>query len=143
VSGILDMEAGAGLRLKSLSLLFEISQAFEKSMDLNEVIQPVLRLMAEHTGAMRGTLTILNRNTGEISIDTAYGLSSSQLERGKYKLGEGVTGRVVQSGQPMIVPRVSQEPMFLNRTGARRGVEKKDISFICVPSRPARRRSGP
>jgi len=102
-------------------------------MDLNEVIQPVLRLMAEHTGTMRGTITILNRNTGEISIDTAYGLSSSQLERGKYRLGEGVTGRVVQSGQPVIVPRVSQEPMFLNRTGARRGVEKKDISFICVP----------
>ncbi len=133
MSGILETEAGSGLRLKSLSLLFEISQAFEKSMDLNEVIQPVLRLMAEHTGAVRGTLTILNRNTGEISIDTAYGLSSSQLERGKYKLGEGITGRVVQSGQPMIVPRVSQEPMFLNRTGARRGLEKKDVSFICVP----------
>jgi Nif-specific regulatory protein len=133
VSNILETEAGAGLRLKTLSLLFEISQTFEKSMDLNEVIQPVLRLVAEHTGAMRGTLTILNRNTGEISIDTAYGLSTSQLEKGKYKLGEGVTGRVVQSGQPMIVPRVSQEPMFLNRTGARSGLEKKDISFICVP----------
>jgi Nif-specific regulatory protein len=133
VTTVLESELGVSRRLKSLSLLFEISQAFEKSMDLNEVIQPVLRLVAEHTGAMRGTLTILNRNTGEITIDTAYGLSTSQLERGRYKLGEGVTGRVVQSGQPMIVPRVSQEPMFLNRTGARKGLEKKDISFICVP----------
>ncbi len=133
MSAALDSEVRVSRRLKSLSLLFEISQTFEKSMDLNEVIQPVLRLMAEHTGVMRGTITILNRNTGEISIDTAYGLSSTHIERGKYKLGEGVTGRVVQSGQPVIVPRVSQEPMFLNRTGARRGLEKKDISFICVP----------
>ena len=82
-------------RLKSLSLLFEISQTLERSMDLNEVIQPVLRLMAEHMGMMRGTITLLDRKSGEIFIDAAYGLSVSQLERGKYRLGEGVTGKVV------------------------------------------------
>jgi Nif-specific regulatory protein len=120
-------------RLKSLSLLFEISQTLERSMDLNEVIEPVLRLMAEHMGMMRGTITLLNRTSGEIFIDAALGLSTSQQERGKYRLGEGVTGKVVQSGQAMIVPRISQEPTFLNKTGARKSLRKKDISFICVP----------
>jgi Nif-specific regulatory protein len=102
-------------------------------MDLNEVIQPVLRLMSEHMGMMRGTITLLNRQTGELFIDAALGLSTSQQERGKYRLGEGITGKVVQTGEAAIVPRVSQEPLFLNRTGARKELQKKDISFIAVP----------
>ena len=120
-------------RLRSLALLFEISQSLERSMDLHEVIDPVLRLMSEHMGMMRGTITLLNRQTRELYIDAALGLSSSQQERGKYRLGEGITGKVVQTGEAVIVPRVSQEPLFLNRTGARKELQKKDISFISVP----------
>ena len=116
-----------------LSLLFEISQTLDKSMDLRDVANPVLKSIAGHMGMMRGTLLLLNRETGEISIEAAYGLSADQQERGRYKLGEGVTGKVVASGRPAVVPRISEEPLFLNRTGARAGLQKKDISFICVP----------
>jgi Nif-specific regulatory protein len=90
-------------------------------------------MMAEHMGMSRGTLTLLDRTSGEIFIEAAYGLSASQQERGRYKIGEGVTGKVVQTGKPAVVPRISEEPLFLNRTGARQGLRKKDISFICVP----------
>jgi len=89
--------------------------------------------MADHTGMLRGSLTLLNRDTGEISIEAAYGYSASQRERGRYRLGEGVTGRVVQTGEPAVVPRISQDPLFLDRTGARKGLKKGEISFICVP----------
>ncbi len=120
-------------KLISLSLLFEISQSLERSLDLNEVINPLLKLIAEHVGMLRGTITLLDRETGEIFIEAALGLSQSQQQKGKYNLGEGITGKVVLTGQPAIVPRISQEPLFLNRTGARRKLEKKDISFVCVP----------
>jgi Nif-specific regulatory protein len=119
--------------VRELSLLFEVSQTLERSMDLGEVLGLVLEAMAEHMGMLRGTITRLNRETREISIETAYGLSASQKQRGRYKLGEGVTGKVVASGQPVAVPRISEEPQFLDRTGARKGLAKKDISFICVP----------
>jgi Nif-specific regulatory protein len=102
-------------------------------MDLREVMDPVLDAMAERMGMVRGTVTLLNRETGEILIEAAHGLSASQRDRGRYKPGEGVIGKVVQTGQPAVVPRVSEEPMFLNRTGARKGLRKKDVSFICVP----------
>jgi Nif-specific regulatory protein len=82
---------------------------------------------------LRGTLTLLNRQTGEISIEAAHGLSETQKERGRYKLGEGVIGKVVKTGRPAVVPHISDEPLFLDRTGARKGLHKKDISFICVP----------
>ncbi len=119
--------------VEEVTLLFEISQALGRSLDLREVVDPVLEAMANRMGMLRGTLTLLNRETGEIFIEAAYGLSASQQERGRYRPGEGVTGKVVQSGQPAVVPRISAEPLFLNRTGARKRLRKKDISFICVP----------
>lgn len=119
--------------VQELSLLFEISKKLDHSMDLRDVLGPVVEVMATQMGMLRGTLTLLNRETGEIFIEEAYGLSESQRERGLYRIGEGVTGKVVQTGEPAVVPRISEEPLFLNRTGARKSLRKKDISFICVP----------
>ncbi|HEX7898099.1 MAG TPA: nif-specific transcriptional activator NifA [Planctomycetota bacterium] len=119
--------------LKELQLLFEISQILDRTLDLREAVGPVIDAMAAHMGTVRGTLALINRQTGEISIDAAHGLSESQKERGRYRVGEGVTGKVIQTGRPMVVPRVSEDPLFLNRTGARDGLKKKDVAFICVP----------
>ena len=84
--------------LQVLSLLFDISQTLEQSHDLRDVVGPVLTAMAKNMGMMRGTLTLLNRETGEIFIEEAYGLSASKKERGRYRLGEGITGKVVKIG---------------------------------------------
>ncbi|HUU31854.1 MAG TPA: hypothetical protein VMY69_07135 [Phycisphaerae bacterium] len=86
--------------VQELSLLLEISQTLEQSLDLREVVGPVLEAMAKHMGMVRGTLALLNRQTGEIFIEAAVGLSPKQRQRGRYKLGEGVTGKVVETGRP-------------------------------------------
>jgi len=105
--------------VSELSLLFDISQTLDRSIDLREVVGRVLEAIAHHMGMLRSTLTLLNRKTGEIFIEAAYGLSLSQKERGRYKLGEGVTGKVFTTGKPAVIPRISKEPLFLNKTGAR------------------------
>lgn len=120
-------------KIEELSLLFEISRILDESLDLQQVIQPVLREITDHLDFQRGTITLLNRNTGELTIEAAYGLSDSQQKRGKYRMGEGITGKVVQTGQPVIIPDISEEPTFLNKTRARGEKQKKEISFVCVP----------
>lgn len=120
-------------KIQELSLLFDISRTLDESIDLHDVVHPVLRLTAEHMGMLRGTISLLNRQTGEIFIEAAYGLSDHQQKRGKYQLGEGIIGKVVQTGRPMVIPNISEEPKFLDKTGAREDLRKKDISFICVP----------
>ena len=120
-------------KIEELALLFDISQTLDGSLNLEDVLGSVLKLMAKHLGKLRGTITLLDRETREIIIEAAYGLSARQKEKGKYRVGEGVTGRVVETGRPAIVPRISKEPLFLNRTGARKDLRKQDISFICVP----------
>ncbi|AEJ61111.1 transcriptional regulator, NifA, Fis Family [Spirochaeta thermophila DSM 6578] len=120
-------------KVGELSLLFEVSQLLAQTIDVREVLQPVLRLIAEQLGMNRGTITLLNRNTGEIVIEEAYGLSESQKLRGRYRIGEGVTGKVVQSGRPIVIPRISESREFLNRTGSRQKPQSGDLSFFCVP----------
>ncbi len=118
---------------KELSILFEISQILDSSLDLRNVVEPVLEVVTRSLDLVFATLTLLNRQTGEISIEAAYGLSPSQQKRGKYKLGEGITGIVIETGKPAIVPKVSEEPLFLDKTRARKGNPERELSFICVP----------
>ncbi len=119
--------------VKELSLLFDISTRLSGSLDLKTVLKPILHLIAGHMEIPRGTLTILNRARGEIAIEEAYGLRPDEQARGRYRMGEGITGRVIDTGQPVVVPNIADEPLFLDRTGSRRNVNKRDVAFICVP----------
>ena len=75
--------------IQKLLLLFEISQSLDRSMDLRDVVGPVLESIAHNMGMMRGTLTLLNRDSGEIFIEAAHGLSDSQKDRGRLQTGRG------------------------------------------------------
>jgi Nif-specific regulatory protein len=121
------------VEVDELALLFEISQVLDRSMDIRDVVGPVLEVIAKHMGMVRGAITLLNRKSGEISIEAAYGLSSSQQKKGKYKIGEGITGQVVKTGRAAVIPKISEDPQFLDKTGARKKINRGDISFICVP----------
>lgn len=116
-----------------LSLLFEISKALDERHELREMMMPVLKIMADEMNLYRGTLTIVNRETNEISTEIAYGISQEKLQKGKYLLGEGIIGSVVETGEPIIVQQISKDNRFLNRTGARNEQEDRELSFLCVP----------
>jgi Nif-specific regulatory protein len=51
----------------------------------------------------------------------------------QYRMGEGITGRVVETGKPIVVPRVSREPAMLNRAARRPEGDDQELSFVCVP----------
>ena len=116
---------------KAIELLSKIAKILDYDIDFKDKLEPILKMMAEYMNMQRGTIAILNREKKEISIEVAYGLSNVQQSRGKYKLGEGITGKVVQNKSPMVIPKISEEPKFLNKTNSR--LTKEDISFICVP----------
>src|SRR6202044_1171301 len=95
-------------------------------------LRHVLVILERHHGAFRSAVTLLREGANELSIEASVGLSADgQLVR--YRVGEGVTGRVVETGKPVVVPQVSREPMFLNRAGQRRYPPGCEITFICAP----------
>ncbi len=116
-----------------ISLLLEISRILDSSIDLKKVVDPVLVVLARYLNLVRGSLALIDRTIGEIYIEAAYGLSASQRERGRYRLGEGITGEVFRTGKPALIPKVSEEPRFLNKTGSRYDDVEREISFLCVP----------
>ena len=78
--------------VKELRLLFEVLQILDSASDLSDNLETVLEVMAEHTGMMRGVITLLDEAHGEIAIEAAYGMSAEAQSKGRYKLGEGITG---------------------------------------------------
>lgn len=115
-----------------LRLVLEVMRALEGADGFSDHLERALAIIARHTGMMRGTLTLVDQESREIAIEASFGLKKEELGRARYRLGEGITGRVIETGQAVIVPHISEEPLFLNRTGAR-DLQKDDISFLCVP----------
>lgn len=122
-----------------IACLYEISNAIHVSLDLRKSLYKVLDLLSEHLGMKRGSITLLNPDTSQIHIEVAHGISSSARSKGRYKLGEGVTGNVIETGRPMAVPKIDDDPLFLDRTGARSRIDKSKIAFLCVPIKEGRR----
>jgi len=100
---------------------------------LNKSLYKVLDILSSSMNMVRGTITILNPLRNEINIEVAHGIPRNAMERVKYKLGEGITGRVIETGKAVSIPKISEEPLFLDRTGGRRKQKGRDQSFICVP----------
>lgn len=114
-----------------ISALYEISKLLGSSLNLRANLRGVMRVLSEYLDMKRGTVAV--RNNSEVSIITAYGMSEEEIKRGRYKLGEGIIGRVAKHGSPIVIPNIGDEPLFLNKTGARQMIKKENISFLCVP----------
>jgi Nif-specific regulatory protein len=120
-------------KIEDVTLLYEISEALNEHLDLKKSLYKVLDILSSSMNTLRGTITILHPLRDEISIEVAHGLSKSAMQKGKYKLGEGITGRVIETGNAITIPKISQEPLFLDRTASRKTDQDKELSFICVP----------
>jgi Nif-specific regulatory protein len=120
-------------KIEDVTLLYEISEALNEHLDLKKSLYKVLDILSNSMNMLRGTITILHPLRNEISIEVAHGLSKSAMQKGKYKLGEGITGRVIETGNAVTIPKISQEPLFLNRTDSRKTERNQELSFICVP----------
>lgn len=116
---------------KELSALLEVSRTLGSSFELEKNLLQAMKVLSDYLEMKRGTITLFDHETGELRIAVAYGLTREQIARGKYRIGEGIVGRVVETGSPMVVPDIGKEPLFLNRTRAR--IQKDNISFLCVP----------
>lgn len=117
-----------------LPLLFEISRMINNSKFIKEALNPILELVATFLNAERSLISILNREVSSIFIEAGYGISADEKKRGKYLVGEGITGGVIKTGEPVFIEDLRRAPGFANKTNinhSRRITEH--LSFICVP----------
>jgi Nif-specific regulatory protein len=120
-------------RIEEVTLLYEISKALNEHLDLKKSLYQVLDILSNSMKMVRGTITILDPLRNEINIEVAHGISRTAVETVKYKLGEGIIGRVIQRGKAVTIPKISKEPLFLDRTASRKRKQNQELSYFCVP----------
>jgi Nif-specific regulatory protein len=118
--------------IRRLTTLLEVSQALSSTLDLKSALHRVLESLERYHEVLRGAVTLLDEHTQDIHIEAAIGITT-EGQRARYRLGEGITGRAVESGKPIVVPEVSKEPLFLNRAVPRKNLGGPEVSFFCVP----------
>src|SRR4051794_29237210 len=119
---------------RKLATFLEVGQTLAGNFKLKDAMSRVLETLGRHHGAVRGIVMLLDHDTNELRIVASHGLDEGEARRVKYRAGEGITGRVFQSGKPVDVPQISREPLFLDRLGVRKkGAQTQEMSFICVP----------
>ncbi len=116
---------------KELAVLLEVSKVLTASFDLEGNLNTAMATLSKHLDMQRGCVYLLEPTTGDLKIVAAHGLKEEEIKRGKYRIGEGIVGRVIETGLPMFVPNIGEEPKFLNRTGSR--PSKEGVSFLCIP----------
>jgi len=122
-----------GLAFDGLNVIYEIAKVLGGGGELESIMNTILEILETDAGMNRGTISILKPGNTELAVDASRGLTQEEKKRGIYKLGEGITGQVVASGKPIAVPRVAEDPSFLDKTGARNKAGNEGLSFLCVP----------
>jgi Nif-specific regulatory protein len=117
---------------EELAALHAIARALAQPWDLRDQLEQVLNEMNTRLGMQRGMISLLDRDTGEAWLEVAHGVKLDGMEI-TYRMGEGITGTVAQTGQPVAIPNLGKEALFLDRTGARKALDRNELSFLCVP----------
>jgi len=141
-------------RAQELLLMSEVMRLVGKSLAPEVVMREMLHLMSELLGLNRGRI-VLADFVGDIALEGladrkpgarpagapapssairyAYGLTQAEMARGRYGPGEGITGRVLATAQPIIVQDIDAEPQFLVRAVARAQLPQDIVAFIALP----------
>jgi len=112
-----------------MAVLNQISHVIVHQRDVSSLLKEVLDILYCEMGLTRGTVTLVRDNT--LFVEASHGLSKAEEERGKYEIGEGITGKVAATGKSIIIPEIIDEPSFLDRIGTRH--QQRGVAFICVP----------
>jgi Nif-specific regulatory protein len=122
---------------QELDILEQISQILGDGLELGQVFQRAMALLSDKLHIQRAALVLWDQASEQLRTVAGIGMSAEEQKRGRYAVGEGVTGQVIASGTPAIIPDITKHPAFLNRTGSRdlasRDGTPTQISFICVP----------
>lgn len=121
-----------GLSPDQAAVIHAAAQLIGKSLDLKVSIGAVLRLLAERLGLKKGRVIQADPAHKHLRITYSHDLSPQEIANGIYTIGEGVTGRVMASGEIALVPDVHKEPAYIGRISS---LETTRIlpAYIAVP----------
>lgn len=108
----------------------ELSALFEKSSSLNDFLQSVVTLVADHMSADVCSIYMLDSAHSDLEMVANVGLNPASVGSVRLHVGEGLTGLAMRELRPICVGRASQHPYFKHIPG----IQEEDFeAFLAVP----------
>src|SRR3972149_1067457 len=114
-----------------LALLLQLTQVFNSSLNLDEVLDRVIDEVIAAMHAERG-FVMLRENDGRLTFRTARGLDQSTIEAPRFQVSLSVVESVAKEGQPVL----TNDAMTDSRFSGRESVMMLGLrSILCAPLR--------
>src|SRR5829696_3101262 len=94
--------------VRKLATIMEVGEALAGTLNLQSGLYGVLEVLERRCGALRGTVALLEEETGLLAVEAALGHPPA-VGRVRHRVGEGIPGRAVQSAAPVLVPQDDRE----------------------------------
>jgi GAF domain-containing protein len=115
-----------------LALLYEVSQTLGSTLDLGQVLNQVMDAIIQLTGAERGFLMLLDKETGRLDLRAGRNVDRTTIEGKEMEISRTVVGQVVESGEPVLTSNAQQDPRFANQSSV---IGYALRSIMCAPLR--------
>ncbi len=112
-----------------LNALYAVSRVLSRSLESKETLREVLNVLHKTGGICHGMFCLVDEETGDLQVTAIHGGDADPFESVRYRPGEGVVGTILKHDEPWIVPRLGDEPKFLDRLH----VFQPELPFIGVP----------
>ncbi|MBR9884198.1 MAG: GAF domain-containing protein [Oceanospirillales bacterium] len=116
-----------------LTVLHEAAKLIGHSATPEIAITGTLRLMSQMLGLNRGRVLLPSSTDASLVIRYSYGLTGEERQRGQYGYGEGISGRVMKTGQLAVVQNIDEDPSYLFRAVDRSTLPEGVVAYIAVP----------
>jgi signal transduction protein with GAF and PtsI domain len=117
-------------KAKQLDLLSEISRTIVSDYYLKEILELIVAMTAKVMDSKICSIMLLDEKREELVIAATQSLSQEYVSKPNLKLGQSISGRVVQEKRPIRVLDVRKEPGFMFPD-----IAKKEgiVSLLSVP----------
>lgn len=112
-------------KVKELTTLLELSKIISSTLDSEQILKSVIRLVVEVVGVDRGILFLFDQKKEELYSAAGYGASKKNIFGITLPIGDSVLGRVFKAGNPVYIPKTTRNTEYVKRLGVR--------SYIVVP----------
>jgi Nif-specific regulatory protein len=111
----------------------EAAEQIEKAYEPEKAIHTILSLISRQMGLNRGRVLLQESSSGYLHTAYAYGLTKEEIAQGRFAISEGISGKVMHSGSPIIVADIDREDDYLFRTVDRSTLPQETVAFIATP----------
>ncbi len=113
-----------------LETLYLVSQVLSKSIELEQTLAEVLKLLHDQGRLFNGMVSLIDEDSKDLMVCAVYDNNDElPVEKIRYQPGEGLVAIILQNSEPLVVERLADDPRFLGRLG----VYDTELPFIGVP----------